>query len=105
MTSVSYTALLSNWFRVHIPFTQRSNGTCIPRTGCAAAYPKIKRYHRRQWNLFSCIPSIYKSKKNYKTHSLNNDQSKIHKRSSSIRGCASFARSDRYEEGETDDDC
>ena len=97
MTSVSYTTLLSNWFRVHIPFSQKPNFTPLPRTGYAAAYPKIKRCHRRQSNLFSCIPLIYKSKKNNKTYLL--------KKTSSIKGCASFARFDRYQEGDTEDDC
>ncbi len=105
MASVSYTALLSNWFRVHIPFLQKPNIPSVPRTGCAAAYPEIKRHHRRQSNLFSCIPFIHKSKKNNKTQLLNSNQSKIYKKNSSIKGCASFARFDRYEEGETEEDC
>jgi hypothetical protein len=105
MTSISYTTLLFNWFRVHIPFSQKPNITPIPRTGYAAAYPEIKRHHRRQSNLFSCLPLIYKSKKNNKTQLLNNNQSKINKKTSGIKGCASFARFDTYEEGETDDDC
>jgi hypothetical protein len=101
MTSVSYTALLSNWFRVHIPFSQKQSLTSVPRTGCAAAYPPIKSYHRRQ----SCIPFIYKSKKKNKTYLSNNNRSNIQKKTSSIKGCASFARFDRYEEGESEDDC
>jgi len=103
MTSVSYTTLLSNWFRVRIPFSQKPNISPVPRTGCAAAYPEIKRCHRRQSNLFSCLPLIYKSKKNSKTQLLINNQSKINKKTS-IKGCASFARFDTYKEGETEDE-
>lgn len=68
MTSMSYTARLFNWFRVHRQFSQKS---IIVRTGYAAAYPPIKQRRRR----------------------------------SSIRGCASFARYERYKEGDSEDDC
>ncbi len=98
MTTVSYTTLLSKWFHVYLPFSKKSNSRSIPRTGYAAAYPKIKSYHRRPWYLFSCISSSCKSNKNI-------NQAKISKTNSSIRGCASFARFDSYCEGESDDDC
>lgn len=57
-------------------FWQKSQSKPMARTGYAAAYPPIKSYHRR-----------------------------LNKRNSSIRGCASFARYDRYEEGASADDC
>jgi hypothetical protein len=86
MTSVT---LLSNWFRIHNPFPQKSKITSRIRTGYDGAYPKIQRIHRRQSNLFSCIPLNYKS----------------NKKKSSIKGCASFARYDTYQEGDTEDGC
>ncbi len=98
MTTVSYTTLLFNWFRLHFPFSQKSTKTSIPRTGYAGAYPTIKQCHRRQSHLLSCIPLLGKSKTNI-------NRSKIEKSNSSIRGCASFARFDRYREGDVDDDC
>ncbi|CAF2412280.1 unnamed protein product [Rotaria sp. Silwood2] len=106
MTSASYTNLLTNWFRVHISLPRKTNMTAsLHRTGYAAAYPEIKRHHRRQSNLFSCIPLCYKSKKKNKTHLLNNNESKQYRKHSSIKGCASFARFGTYQEGDTEEDC
>lgn len=88
MTSIT---LLSNWFCTHTLFTKKAKVPYKPCTGYAGAYPKIKRCHRQQSNLFSCIPFIYSPKKNQPN--------------SSIKGCASFARFGRYEEGESEDNC
>jgi hypothetical protein len=98
MTSVSYTTLLADWFRVHVPLPKKPNPTFVSHTGYAGAYPEIQWYHRRQGNLFSCIPLVYKSKKRNQKHLLR-------KKNSSIKGCASFARFDTYQEGDIEDDC
>ncbi|CAF0958736.1 unnamed protein product [Rotaria sordida] len=106
MTSTSYTNILTNWFRIHISLPRKTNmTTSVHRTGYAAAYPEIKRYHRQQYNLFSCIPLCYKSKKKNKTYLLNNNESKLNRKYSSIKGCASFARVDTYQEGDVEEDC
>ncbi len=102
MTSVSYTTLLSNWFRVHVPTLKTTKPSSVPRTGCAAAYPRIKRCHRPPSNLLSCIPLISKTSKPYTSNQKSVEQHSSH---SSMRGCASFARYGSYAEGETDDDC
>ncbi|CAF2033107.1 unnamed protein product [Rotaria magnacalcarata] len=102
MSSSSYTNRLSNWFYVHISLPRKPNITkSRARTGYATAYPKIKHYHRRQQqlNLCSCILSFYKS------NLFDNNESKLYRKRSSIRGCASFARYDRYQEGNTEEDC
>ncbi len=98
MATVSYMNLLSNWFHHHLSFSRKSNKTSITRTGYAGAYPAIKQCHRRRSYRLSCIPLLCKSK-------ANTNRSKQVKTNSSIRGCASFARVDRYREGEIDDDC
>ena len=85
MANLSYRTLLSDWFRVHIPISFKTNSIDKHRTGYAGAYPKVKRYHRRQC---LCFTIRQQSKRNH-----------------SIRGCASFARVGRYQEGDTDEDC
>ena len=76
MAAMSYMDLLSNWFRHHLRIWQKSQAKPIARTGYAAAYPPIKPSHRRS-----------------------------NRHRSSIRGCASFARYERYKEGDSEDDC
>ncbi len=98
MGTVSYMTLLSNWFRLRLPSLQKPTKISLPRTGYAGAYPPIKQCHRQRSHLFSCVSLLNKSKKNI-------NRSNKEKSNSSIRGCASFARVDRYREGEMDDDC
>ncbi|CAF0891500.1 unnamed protein product [Rotaria sp. Silwood1] len=106
MASASTTNLLINWFRIHISLPRKTNlTTSVHRTGYSAAYPEIKRCHRRQSNLFSCIPLCYKSKKKNKTYLSHEHESKQHRKHSSIKGCASFARFGTYQEGDTEEDC
>ncbi|CAF0876601.1 unnamed protein product [Adineta ricciae] len=85
MATVSYVTLLSDWFRVHVPISLRSNSVHKHRTGYVAAYPQVKRYHRRH---YLCLPICSKSKK-----------------TDSIPGCPSFARFGRYQEGDSVDGC
>lgn len=106
MTSVSYARNLSDWLHVHLPFPRKTHMPIgVPRTGSAAAFPKIKAYHRRQFSLLSCVPFLYKVKEKNKRCLLNSDESKQCQKHSSIKGCASFARFNKYQEGDTEEDC
>lgn len=88
--------LLTKWFCVYLPWSKKANmSKSIARTGYAAAYPNIKHYHHHQLNFLFCIPTFDKLKK----------ESKSYRTHPSIRGCASFARYDRYKEGDVDEDC
>lgn len=90
MTATSTKTLLFEWFRAHTPSVKKPQYTTLSsRTGYATAYPPIKRHHRRSLHLFSCALLSCKSKK----------------KTSSIPGCASFARFDSYNEGENEEDC
>ncbi len=61
--------------------------------------------------LVSCLHSILVKNKYYSCvsyrlcYSLHRNQSKIKKKTSAIKGCASFVPFDRYKEGEAEYDC
>ncbi|CAF3227375.1 unnamed protein product [Rotaria socialis] len=101
MPNTSYANLLSNMFCVHISLPRKTNmAKSQARTGYAAAYLKAKHYHRRQQQLNLCSRILSFCKPNL----FDNNESKLCRKRSSIRGCASFARYDRYQ-GDTEEDC